>query len=129
MSTIRRLTDSCLIVTTDDGATMFDPGFKTFDSGEVELDSIGEIQRVLITHEHVDHVKPEFVRWLIDRGDDVTVYANQAVADLLVPHDIEAVTATPEGLSSEDVLHDHAARNGTPQSQLHPRGCSHPSGR
>ena len=112
MTTIQRLSDSCLIVTTDEGATLFDPGFHPFDSGVVDLDSIGDIQRLLITHEHGDHVKPEFVRWLIDRGEDVTVHANQAVADLLAPHDIEVVTDNPAGVSTEDVIHE-TLPNGT----------------
>ena len=62
MFTIRRLADSCLLVTTATGTTLFDPGFFTWDSGEVDLETIGDVQRVLITHEHGDHVKPEFVR-------------------------------------------------------------------
>lgn len=106
MPTIRRLADSCLTVTTDAGTTLVDPGFFTFDSGEVDLDSIGEVQRVLITHEHGDHVKPEFVAWLLDRGDDVRVHANRAVADLLGGHDVEVDTGDPAGVSSEDVLHE-----------------------
>ena len=106
MTTIRRLTDSCLTVTTDAGTTLFDPGFHTFDTGEFDLATIGDVQRVLITHEHGDHVKPEFVAWLIDRDSDVTVYSNQSVADLLAPHDITVLTANPTGVTSEDVLHE-----------------------
>ena len=106
MATITRLTDSCLLVTSDLGTTLFDPGFFTFDAGEIDLDGIGDVQRVLITHEHADHVKPEFVRWLVDRGDDVEVYSNQAVADLLAPHGIEVSTDVPPGVSYEDVLHE-----------------------
>lgn len=106
MTTIRRLADSCLLVTTDHGTSMIDPGFFTFDSGEVDLDSIGEVRRVLITHEHGDHVKPEFVRWLVDRGDDVAVHGNDAVAGILEGHDIEVVTSDPSGVSSEDVRHE-----------------------
>lgn len=106
MTTIRRLTDSCLIVTDDEGSTMIDPGFWTFDSGAVDLSSIGDIQRVLITHEHIDHAKPEFVRWLVDRGDDVAVHGNPSVAGLLEPHGIEVATADPAGVSSEDVIHE-----------------------
>ncbi len=106
MTTIQRLTDSCLTVTTDTGTTLFDPGFHTFDTGEFDLASLGDIQRVLITHEHGDHVKPEFVSWLLDRGDDVTVFSNQSVADLLAQHDIAVETANPDGVSSEDVLHE-----------------------
>ena len=106
MITIRRLTDSCLTVTTDAGTTLFDPGFHTFDTGEFDLDSLGDVQRVLITHEHGDHVKPEFVAWLIERGSDVTVFSNQAVAGLLAPHGIAVLTENPAGVSSEDVLHE-----------------------
>lgn len=106
MATIRRLADSCVTVTTDAGTSLFDPGFFTFDAGKVDLDTIGEVQRVLITHEHGDHVKPEFVAWLVDRGDDVTVHCNPAVADLLAQHDIAADTSHPPGVTAEDVLHE-----------------------
>ncbi|MFH2072148.1 MAG: hypothetical protein ABIJ75_04770, partial [Actinomycetota bacterium] len=60
----------------------------------------------LITHEHGDHVQPAFVRWLIDRGRDVTVHSNQAVADLLARSDIEVITDDPAGVASEDVIHE-----------------------
>jgi L-ascorbate metabolism protein UlaG (beta-lactamase superfamily) len=106
MSTIQRLTDSCLLVTTDEGTSMLDPGFHTFGHDGIDLDSIGDIQRVLVTHEHGDHVSVDFVRWLLDRGEDVTVHANQAVADLLAKHDIVVTTDTPAGFSAEDVFHE-----------------------
>ena len=117
MTTVRRLADSCLLVTTGNGTTLFDPGFFTFDTGVIDLDTIGDVQRVLITHEHGDHVKPEFVRWLIDRGDDVTVHANRAVAGLLTPHDIDVNTADPDGVSSEDVLHEAIPTGATPPNR------------
>jgi L-ascorbate metabolism protein UlaG (beta-lactamase superfamily) len=107
MATIRRLTDSCLLVTGDAGTALIDPGFHTFDTGAVDLTSIGDVQRVLITHEHGDHVKPEFVRWLIDRGTDVTVHTNPTVAALLSDHGIDADTgAAPQGFAWEDVVHE-----------------------
>ncbi len=105
MPTVRRLADSCLTISTDQGVTLFDPGFFSFDSGEVDLSRLGEVNTVLITHEHGDHVKPEFVRWLLDRGQDVTVHSNQAVADLLARNGIEARTDDPVGVTSEDVKH------------------------
>ena len=106
MTTIRRLADSCLVITTEGGTTLLDPGFLSYDEQVVDLATLGEVQRVLITHEHGDHVHPEFVRWLIDRGPDVMVHANRAVADLLAGHDIEVTTADPDGVTSEDVLHE-----------------------
>ncbi len=62
-------------------------------------------------------MKPEFVRWLIDRGEDVTVYANQAVADLLARYDIEVETAVATGLSAEDVLHEITPMGTTPPNR------------
>ena len=107
MATIRRLAHSCLLVTTEDtGTTLLDPGFFTYDRQPVDLDSIGDVQRVLVTHEHADHVKPEFVEWLVDRGDDVAVHGNQAVVDLLADHGIEASPEAADGTRAEDVEHE-----------------------
>ena len=117
MATIRRLSDSCLLVGTDAGTTLFDPGFWTFDSGVIDLDDIGDVQRVLITHEHGDHVKPEFVRWLLDRGSDVAVHGNDAVVDLLARHDIEATSTVPADCGAEDVLHGVIPTGATPPNR------------
>lgn len=106
MTTIRRLADSCLLLSTGSGTTLLDPGFLSHDPEVIDLTTIGDVQRVLITHEHGDHVHPEFVRWLVGRGGDVTVHANDAVAALLSGHDIEVQTTDPDGVTSEDVLHE-----------------------
>ncbi len=117
MTTIRRIADSCLTVETDAGTTLFDPGFFSWDADEVDLDTIGDVQRVLITHAHADHVKPEFVRWLLDRGDDVVVHSNQEVVDLLAQHDIEATTDVPGDTSIEDVVHEALPNGQTPPNR------------
>ncbi len=117
MTTIRRLTDSCLLITTDSDATLFDPGFHTFQSGEINLDSIGDVTRVLITHEHGDHVNPEFVSWLIDRRSDLSIFSNDSVVELLRRHDIEASAVVPPGVSIEDVLHGQIPNGATPPNR------------
>jgi L-ascorbate metabolism protein UlaG (beta-lactamase superfamily) len=106
MTTIARLTDSCLTVTTGSGTTLFDPGFHTWESDDFDKATIGDVQRIVITHEHGDHVSPAFVAWLLDRGEDVRVHANAAVAALLAKHEIEVSTDTPHGMTAEDVMHE-----------------------
>lgn len=117
MATIRRIADSCLTVTGDRGTTVIDPGFFAMESPEIDLDSIGDVQRVLITHEHYDHVHPGFVQWLLDRGQDVSVHANEAVASLLAKHDIEVDGDNPQGVTSEDVLHEVIASGHAPPNR------------
>ncbi len=123
MAEIRRLTDSCVLVADDFGViTMFDPGFHTFESGEIDLDTIGDVHRILITHEHGDHVSPAFVKWVIDRGNDVEVHSNEAVGALLEPHGIEVVTANPDGVLSEDVLHEEVPTGARPPNRSYSVG-------
>lgn len=119
MTTIRRLTDSCLVVATDAAITLFDPGFHTFESGEIDLDTIGDISRVLITHEHGDHVNPDFVKWLIDRQSDLAVYSNEAVAGLLDGYGIEVDTGDPTGATYEDVLHEMIPTGAQPPNRAY----------
>jgi L-ascorbate metabolism protein UlaG (beta-lactamase superfamily) len=106
-------------VTTDAGATLFDPGFHTFQSKEIDLNSIGDITRVLITHEHGDHVNAEFVKWLIDRRSDLAVYSNDAVAEFLDGYGIEVVTTNPAGVTSEDVLHETIPTGAQPPNRAY----------
>ncbi len=106
MTTIRRLSDSCVLVTTDEHATMFDPGFHTFESGEVDLETIGDVTRIVISHEHADHVSPDFIRWVRDRNSDLAIHCNPKVASILEEADIAADIGVPEGMTAEDVLHE-----------------------
>ena len=78
---------------------------------------MGVESRVLITHAHPDHANPEFVRWLVDRGEDVTVYSNQAVAEFLGGHNIAVDTGAPDGVDHEDVLHGAIPNGATPPNR------------
>ena len=117
MTTIRRLTHTCVIVTEHDHATLIDPDFFSFTSGAIDLDSISDITRVLVTHEHGDHVHPEFVLWLKDRRDDLTVFSNEAVQAMLAKSDISVSTEIPEGTSVQDVLHERVPNGATPPNR------------
>ena len=117
MATIRRLTHSCLTVTTDAGTALLDPGFPTWEAVAIR-DTIGDVQQVLLTHEHIDHVHPGFVRWLRDRGSDVVVHGNDAVAALLADEDVEVRTDVPDGLSVEDVAHGTLPDGSAPPNRV-----------
>lgn len=117
MATLRRIANSCLTVTTDEGTTLFDPGFFSWESDDVDLGAIGDVQRVLITHAHADHLEPAFVRWLVDRGDDVAVHADGEVAAALEQHDVAVVLEAPTGASFEDVTHEPIPTGATPPNR------------
>ena len=115
MTHVQRLADSCVLLTSDSGTTLFDPGVFAYDA--VDLDSIGDVQRLLITHEHGDHVHPDFVKWLVERSGDLTVHANANVARLLEPHGIEVSDDNPAGVTSEDVTHEVLPNGSAPPNR------------
>ncbi len=117
MTRIRRLTHSCVIVTEDDHATLIDPDFFTFTSGAIDLSSIGDVTRVLVTHEHGDHVHPEFVQWLLDRRADLEIHSNQAVQTMLSKSDIAVSTEVPADTTVQDVVHDRIPNGATPPNR------------
>ncbi|MCI0678552.1 MAG: MBL fold metallo-hydrolase [Actinobacteria bacterium] len=117
MATIRRLTDSAVLVTTDHHVTLFDPGFHTFTSGELDLTEIGDVTRVLITHEHGDHASPDFINWLIGRRSDLVVYSNPRVAEVLESAGVQVSTEVPADVTVEDVLHERIASGATPPNR------------
>lgn len=112
MTTITRIADSCLVVETDASRTLVDPGGFAYTWEGIDLNSVGDISQVLITHEHGDHVNLDFVQWLIDRRRDVVVHANESTAAMLAQADIAATTAAPTGTTFEDVSHE-TLPNGT----------------
>ncbi len=119
MATIQRLTDSCVLVTDDHDATLFDPGFHTYQSGEFDLDSLGDVTKVCITHAHGDHASPEFVSWLRDRRHDIVVYANDDVVGAFADRGVDVSTEIPAGFSVEDVLHEKIPNGEQPPNRAY----------
>lgn len=117
MAKIQRLTDSCVLVTTDEEVTLLDPGFHSWQSDDLDLDSLPDVSRVLITHAHNDHASPEFVSWLVHRKSDITVHSNQDVAETLGAKGISVSTEVPEGVVVEDVLHARIPNGSQPPNR------------
>ena len=116
MAHIRRLTDSCVLVSTDDNVTLFDPGFHTYQEGSY-LDTLDDVTRVMITHRHGDHLSVDFVSWLTNRRKDLVVYSNDDVAGLLTQRGVEVVIEPPDDVVVEDVLHGRIPNGDQPPNR------------
>lgn len=76
---VTKYPQSCLIVEVDGARLLIDPG--VFVTAEHEPADLGEIDAVLYTHRHPDHVDPDLADTLRDRG--VALYGNADVCELL----------------------------------------------
>lgn len=69
---ITRYPQSCLLIENGGRTILIDPGSNFLDSHQKqELDAV---EAVLYTHNHSDHLEPDIVAYLADRG--VEIYAN-----------------------------------------------------
>lgn len=113
---------SCLLV--DNGTTrvLVDPGRFTFIEGQVTPDDFGEVDAIVVTHDHLDHVDPGALAAVV-RCTGAAVFGNRETAATLnecgVPvtvvrpgeHRIGTMTVEAIRADHEPILDDHTPAN------------------
>lgn len=99
---------SCLVVAADDRGTVgIDLGARPH--GPLDLDELGQLDAVLYTHRHGDHLDVGLVGGLLDRG--VSLYGNADVRQALAGHPVQpiddgdAVTVAGWQVTAHDLPH------------------------
>lgn len=98
--TLTKFNHSCLLVQEDGGQNaLFDPGEFSLEFKDTLLDSLDNLDELIITHEHFDHFSVEFVRAITTKFPQVHITAPQPVVSQLADSGVYEVT--PE--SSESI--------------------------
>ena len=79
--TVQKLADSCVRVDIGDHSVLVDPGFYTWEHDRLDLTSMPAPDRLLITHNHPDHLAIEFVQALVTEYSEMIIETNKEVAD------------------------------------------------
>ncbi|MEN8240213.1 MAG: MBL fold metallo-hydrolase, partial [Actinomycetota bacterium] len=88
--TITKLVHACLLVETEASRILIDPGSFSWGDERLDLAVVEGVDRVLITHEHADHVSVDFVRAVLERSNDASVETTDSLAVILEAHGIDA---------------------------------------
>jgi len=91
--TITKLVHSCLLVETNGKRILIDPGSFSWNDARLDLSMVEGLDRVLITHEHPDHVSFDFVRGALERSNNALVETTASLAEILAAEGIDAVTS------------------------------------
>ncbi|MCL1588297.1 MAG: MBL fold metallo-hydrolase, partial [Actinomycetia bacterium] len=95
--TITKLMHACLLVEANGRRILLDPGIFTHQDERFDLSMVEGVDRVLITHEHADHVSVDLVQGVLERSNDAVVETTESLATILAGEGIEAVTeGTPQ---------------------------------
>ena len=95
--TITKLVHACLLVETGGKRILIDPGTFSWQDERLDPSMVDGVDRVLITHEHADHVSVEFLRTALERSNGAAVETTPALQAILTDAGINAVTdGTPQ---------------------------------
>ena len=95
--TITKLVHACLLLEVNGKRILIDPGSFSWNDERLDLSMVEGVDRILITHEHADHVSADFVRGALERSNAAEVETTSALAAILQDQGIEATTTgTPQ---------------------------------
>lgn len=92
---ITKYLHSCLLLEHENERLLFDPGSFSFAHGEVNAGKLTNIDYLVITHDHPDHLYLPAIKEIV-ANNDLEIIANQEVADKLIGESFN-VTVFDEG--------------------------------
>jgi L-ascorbate metabolism protein UlaG (beta-lactamase superfamily) len=118
---ISKYLHSCLVFELDSYKLLFDPGKFSFAEGLVKPEMFADVDGIIITHVHPDHLDPDILKKIIDISD-APVYTNEQVGGVLAKQDIPRTVWTdgiynlgPFKLEAITVAHELILDNPLPQ--------------
>jgi L-ascorbate metabolism protein UlaG (beta-lactamase superfamily) len=114
--TIQKLADSCVRVEIGGHIALLDPGFYTWEQDELDLASMPAPDRLLITHNHTDHLSIEFVQALVEAYPAMEIETNEDVAAVVGKAGINATTESASWTVQFTAPHERTPMGSQPQN-------------
>jgi L-ascorbate metabolism protein UlaG (beta-lactamase superfamily) len=113
---IQKLADSCVRVDIGDHSALIDPGFYTWEQDALDLTSMPAPDRLLITHNHPDHLSIEFVEALVAAHPSMVIETNEEVAADLADAGIGAITESADWTAQFTAPHEPTPMGSQPHN-------------
>jgi len=101
---------SCLLIEEAGMVFLFDPGNYTSDEKALDLEKITQLDYLLITHEHQDHMDLGLIKEILAKFPEVKIFSNSSVAEILgnppAGGGIEVQTKGDDLVTLEEVPHE-----------------------
>jgi L-ascorbate metabolism protein UlaG (beta-lactamase superfamily) len=101
---ITKFEHSCLLVESDEGVALFDPG--SMSQPYVDIDKLDKLDDIFITHAHGDHFDLELIQSLVNKFPEVRITTTPEVMEELQKHSIKASSEPPTGVTFFDSPHE-----------------------
>lgn len=103
---ITKFVHSCLLVEEGGKIILIDPGNYTFEETALNINSLGQLDYLLITHEHQDHMYIPAIKEMVSKFPTVQVIGNESVGKILAGEGIKVSTKGDALIQLETIPHD-----------------------
>ncbi len=106
---ITKYVHSCLLIEKDNKVVLCDPGQFSWESGLVDIDALPQLDLIIITHEHFDHMHMPFVTALRGKFPDVQILTTPSAKQQLESAGVNNVTTESHELATIFSSQTHAS--------------------
>lgn len=85
--TIQKYLHSCLLLKKNGRRLLIDPGSFSFRPGELTPEDVGQVDAILISHQHADHFDPAILKQFMEMGP-TPIWTIREIGDLLAKEGI-----------------------------------------
>lgn len=103
---ISKYLHSCLLVENQEKTALIDPGIFTYNAKALDLTKLTQLDYLLFTHEHPDHMHLPFVKEIVEKFPQVKIITNPSIVALLAKEGIKASSNEDEMVKLEFVPHE-----------------------
>ena len=115
---ITKYVHSCLLVEDGERVGIIDPGQFSWESGLFSVERLGQLDDIIITHEHPDHMHIPFIQALLATFPKAHLTANPSVVAKLQEQGIMADSESRNGVELFVIAHEPLAPLGeVPENQ------------
>src|SRR4051812_15265297 len=102
---------SCLLIEENGKTVLIDPGIFTYQEKALETDKLSNLDYILITHEHPDHMHVPFIKELMEKFPKAQIISNPSIEKILGEDKITVHTDLSDlpndaGVQFEEVPHE-----------------------
>lgn len=104
---ITKYLHSCLLVEDQKKVVLIDPGNYSYDAKVLDIHVLQQLDAIVITHEHMDHMHIPWIQEILQKFPDTTLYTTASAKNILEQNGITNVhTRGNDFITLEPVPHE-----------------------
>lgn len=115
---ITKYIHSCLLIEVDSKRLLIDPGNYTYESKTLDINVLEELNYLLITHEHPDHMYIPFIQEILARFPNLAILTNISAQEKLSAEGIKSTTDSLDIIKIQTVPHERVFGTESPANIL-----------